>query len=536
MVYHAPTCVRPVWVDEELLVDQSLLATIINNHQTTLSRLADTWVNWGASAFYLTDGAGTILAQWPAVASLGSVTFAAPIVINGQGIGKLHVCGKDGAIARLRLTTDAQLLSDILQLEYELERMTTDIIDQQDRLMALHQLAQSTRVHKGLSQTLSDLAQITAQLLKTDYAFMALQHEQQPPLLAVYPQGQWSDAWWPSLLAHFEYGATKQQWLFQEDDALLAMVAAPMRNLLVKRIPVRSATALLLGAANKCDGDFQAPDLKLFSTIAEPAAANLENALLHQEMLVQTRIQTEMDLARQVQMRLLPQRTPSIAGIELAAQSRPASHVGGDFYDFVTNNEQILTLMLGDVSGKGMPAALLMAMLRSVLRGKALEMTTPAPARLLGNTNEYLHHDFSEVDMFATLFVGQYDWRCHRLYYANDGHAPVIYRPVEGPARLLPADAPPLGLLPVNLAEQYILDFQPGDLLVITSDGFSEAEDQQGELFGYDRLLQLIDEYAAADAAGLIQQIFTTIDQYTGQRSQADDQTLLVLKRTNGHG
>jgi sigma-B regulation protein RsbU (phosphoserine phosphatase) len=337
-------------------------------------------------------------------------------------------------------------------------------------------------------------------------------------------------------LAYFEHGATKEQWLLQQEDTLLTALNIPMRNLLAKRIPVRRDTSLLLGAANKYDGDFQAPDLKLFSTIAEPAAANLENALLHQEMLVQTRIQTEMDLARQVQMRLLPQRTPALAGIELAAQSRPASHVGGDFYDFVTGNEPILTLMLGDVSGKGMPAALLMAMLRTVLRGKAQEMTTPAPERLLGNTNESLHHDFSEVDMFATLFVGQYDWRCHRLYYANDGHAPVIYRPVQGPARLLEADAPPLGLLPVNLAEQYTLDFQPGDILIITSDGFSEAEDQQGELFGYERLLQLVDDFATADAAGLIQQIFTTVDQFTGDHPQADDQTLLVLKRTNCHG
>ena len=517
-------------------MDQSLLATIINNHQTTLSRLADAWMDWGASAFYLTDAADKVLAQWPTVVGIGPATFAAPIVISGRVVGKLHICGKESTIARLRLGTDAQMFSDVLQLKYELERMTTDIIDQQDRLMALHQLAQSTRVHNGLGQTLADLAQITAHLLKTDYAFMALQRDQQPPLLAVYPEEQWSDGWWPALLAYFEHGATKEQWLLQQEDTLLTALNIHMRNLLAKRIPVRRDTSLLLGAANKYDGDFQAPDLKLFSTIAEPAAANLENALLHQEMLVQTRIQTEMDLARQVQMRLLPQRTPALAGIELAAQSRPASHVGGDFYDFVTGNEPILTLMLGDVSGKGMPAALLMAMLRTVLRGKAQEMTTPAPERLLGNTNESLHHDFSEVDMFATLFVGQYDWRCHRLYYANDGHAPVIYRPVQGPARLLEADAPPIGLLPVNLAEQYTLDFQPGDILIITSDGFSEAEDQQGELFGYERLLQLVDDFATADAAGLIQQIFTTVDQFTGDHPQADDQTLLVLKRTNCHG
>lgn len=514
------------------IVNHPLLATITDAHQDAMSRLADAWADQGASAFYLTDQADNILVQWPPFPPVERSSFTAPITISGRPVGKLHVCGKDTTAARLRLVTDAHMLSEILQLEYELERMTTDIIDQQDQLMALHQLAQTTRVHNGLIQALRDLAQITAQLLKTEYAFMALLRDQQTPLLAVYPPENWTETWWQPLLKLFEKGSAKQQWLFHQHDPLLISLATPMRNLLVKRIPVRLDTVLLLGAANKLDGDFQAPDLKLFSTIAEPAAANLENALLHQEMLVQTRIQTEMDLARQVQMRLLPQRTPSIPGLELAAQSRPASHVGGDFYDFITNSEQILTLTLGDVSGKGMPAALLMAMLRTVLRGKAQEMHGPAPAQLLGNTNEYLYTDFSDVDMFATVFVGQYDCRCHQLHYANDGHAPVIYRPVQGSARLLAADAPPLGLLPTNLAEQYTIAFQPGDLLVVTSDGFSEAENKQGEMFGYERLLQVVDQLATAEAAGLIQGIFTTVDHFTGGQPQSDDQTLLVLKRT----
>jgi phosphoserine phosphatase RsbU/P len=512
-------------------VNDTLLATIIDVHQASISRLADAWADLGASAFYLTDQANKVLIQWPPFPPARHATFAAPIFINGQPVGKLHVCGTHTTVAQLRLATDAQMVSDILQLEYELERMTTDIIDQQDQLMALHQLAQITRVHHDLKRPLIALAQITAHLLKTEYAFIALQREQQPPLLAGHPQENWSEEWSNALLKLFENGGTKQQWLFHQHDSLLASLNSSMRNLLIKRIPVRPGTYLLLGAANKIDGDFQAPDLKLFSTIAEPAAASLENAILHQEMVDQTRIQTEMDLARQVQMHLLPQHTPSLPGIELAAQSRPASHVGGDFYDFITSNEQILTLTLGDVSGKGMPAALLMAMLRTVLRGKALEMHKPAPEQLLGNTNEYLYSDFSEVDMFATLFVAQYDYRCHRLYYANDGHAPVIYRPAHQPAYLLVADSPPLGVLPMNLAEQHSLEFQPGDLLVITSDGFSEAENNAGEMFGYDRLLELVDTLATASAATIIHTMFATITAFTGDHAQSDDQTLLVFKR-----
>jgi phosphoserine phosphatase RsbU/P len=134
--------------------------------------------------------------------------------------------------------------------------------------------------------------------------------------------------------------------------------------------------------------------------------------------------------------------------------------------------------------------------------------------------------------MFATIFVGQYDVQQHILRYANDGHAPVIYRPAQGTATLLAADAPPLGLLPTNLAAEHTLDFQADDLLVIASDGFGEAENSTGEMFGIERLLQLIDELAASPAQEIIRQLFERIDQFTGDYAQSDDQTVLIMKRT----
>ena len=248
-------------------------------------------------------------------------------------------------------------------------------------------------------------------------------------------------------------------------------------------------------------------------------------------MLAQARIQTEMELAKQVQIHLLPQHTPELPGIALAAQSRPASHVGGDFYDFVVSVNHLLSLTFGDVSGKGMPAALLMAMLRTVLRGKSKEMTAAEPAWLLSVTNESLYNDFSDLNMFATVFVAQYDPHHHLLHYANDGHAPVIFRPVHGHARLLAADAPPLGMLPINLAESYQLALEPGDLLVVASDGFSEAERSGGEMFGYDRLLHFVDQHAACGPSELLQRLFETVDSFSSGYLQADDQTALILKR-----
>jgi phosphoserine phosphatase RsbU/P len=142
-----------------------------------------------------------------------------------------------------------------------------------------------------------------------------------------------------------------------------------------------------------------------------------------------------------------------------------------------------------------------------------------------------LYDDFSEVDMFATVFIGQYDYDKHILYYANDGHAPVIYRPAAGPAVLLPADAPPLGILPISLAERQMIAFQPGDLLVVTSDGFSEAERCDAEMFGYDRLLQLIDHLVALPAEAMMKSMFSAIQNFSGEHPQSDDQTVLILRR-----
>ena len=517
---------------EDSILATSILVTVVQMHDASLRDLASNWLASAGCDLSITDRDATIIAQWPPKQKVGRATLSAPLQLNGECIGRLQICGQITPQIEQRLATEARLISSLTQLEYELETMTTDLIDQQDHLMALHQLAQTIRVDHDIRQNLTNLARITAQLLKTEVAFMVFQAAGEAPLPVVYPPKDWEDALWPTLIAELEHTPAKNQWLLQENDPLLHRLTIPVRNLLVKKIVIRPGVSLILGAAHKASGDFHAPDLKLFSTIAGPAGASLENTLLQQEILDQTRIQTEMELAARVQMHLLPQFIPQLAGLELAAQSNPTFHVGGDFYDLITDLSHLLTFTLGDVSGKGMPAALLMAMLNTVLRGKAKEMTSAAPEVLLNIANEWLYNDFSEVSMFATVFIGQYDYKNHLLCYANDGHAPVIYRPANGPAVLLPADAPPLGVLPTSLAERQMIQFQPGDLLVVASDGFSEAERVDGEMFGYDRLLQLVDQLATLPVPDLMKTMFAVVQNFSGDHPQSDDQTLLILRRT----
>jgi sigma-B regulation protein RsbU (phosphoserine phosphatase) len=247
-----------------------------------------------------------------------------------------------------------------------------------------------------------------------------------------------------------------------------------------------------------------------------------------------------MELAQRVQLRLLPQEIPRIAGLDVHARSRPALQVGGDFYDFITDGRHF-TFTVGDVSGKGMPAALLMAMTRTALRSKSRFMTKASPAAIMERANVDLYDDFTEVGMFATTFVGQYLAQERRMIYANAGHSPVMYCPAGGPVRLLEADGPALGVLPTSLCETQSLALGPGDLLIVATDGLNEANSPDGELFGYDRLLGLVEALADRPAAEIATGLYAAVEQHGSGQSpepgatfpaahQDDDQTLVVIK------
>ncbi|MFN8442658.1 MAG: PP2C family protein-serine/threonine phosphatase [Caldilineaceae bacterium] len=507
-------------------MNETILNSLIESQHPVLEQLANAWEALGASEFSIT--AKDVHEPQNQVASDENL-LTEIICVNGSPVGWLSVRGSSDLRPRLR--ADAQIISTLVQQEYEIEKMTSELIDQQDQLMALHQLANATRRQYDFQQMLESLAAVAARLLKAEGAFMELRVQENEPHLGVFPREEWAQRLWSSLIIKMESASVRNPLLLQGQDPALKKLGIPIRNLLANQIWVRTGVSLILGVVNKLGGDFQTPDVKLLSTISEPTGASLENALLQRDLLNQTRIQTEMELAKQVQMRLLPQQIPHFADLDLAVHSRPAFQVGGDFYDFVESKDHRLNFVVGDVSGKGMPAALLMTMMRTALRGRVQESQLPAVDRILDGTNQDLYQDFSDVDMFATVFLGQYDAQTQLLHYANQGHSPVIYRPQGGSAKLLIADAPPLGVLPLSLAQAYTIKLCVGDLLIMASDGFSEAERSDGEMFGYDRMLQLVDQFADESANGLLERMFEAVQNFAAGHRQSDDQTILVLKR-----
>jgi phosphoserine phosphatase RsbU/P len=448
--------------------------------------------------------------------------LSAPIQVDGNKPGELRVYGLTGAAVETRLAADARLIGRIASQEYELDIMTLELIENQDQVLALYELTQSTRNQLNPDDTLTALTSAAARLVKAGAACgVMISHH--PVEIIHYPEPLLTQ---PTIMAFFgQLQDSGRRILLQGEGALPEGVS----SLLIEPVRIRGEIRAALALMNKPEG-FLSPDIKLLQAIADYAGAQLESALLYQESLSQARLQTEMELAQNVQVRLLPQTLPQVEGLDIFAGSLPALQVGGDFYDCVYQPGQPFTFTVGDVTGKGMPAALLMAMTRTTIRSKVRSMPDPNPANIIWAANEDMYDDFTEVGMFATVFIGQYHHEDRLVYYANSGHSPVIFCPAGETAFLLEADGTAMGVLPDSLSQNQFLKLRPGDVLVTATDGFSEARSKANDMYGYERLLRLVESLAHQPAQQIATGMFEAIATFSAGHQQDDDQTLFVIK------
>ncbi len=499
---------------------------VVTARRPQLNAVAQAWLTLGATSFAIW-GDGERLAAWPPVADAPSAYLAAPVIVAGRPTGELRLAGLEGDTWRLRLDADARLLAHLVEVEADLEGITAELIDQQDQLLALYELTQSTRSHLDIDQMLLSVAREAGRLTKADGAILVFGADGDQMIAQQHPQ---------PLLDHDALAALFRVLLGAGRDLLLNMSTPsipfppPVRSLVSVPIEIRGQLAALLLLVNKVDGGFIAADLKLARAIADHAGAQLENLLLYQETLAQAQLRTELDLAAKIQLRLLPQAVPREAGLDIGAASRPALQVGGDFYDLIQRPHQPFVFVVGDVSGKGMSAALLMAMSRTVIRSNARSEGAGQPVEIIERVNEDLYDDFTEVGMFATTFIAQYDHARREVDYVNAGHSPVIYCPADGDAQLLQADGTAVGVLPISLCEQQSLRMADGDVLLVASDGLSEARDAKGDLFGYDRLLRLAEALRTKAAKEIVAGFLDAVERFGAGHPQDDDQTLVVVK------
>lgn len=274
-------------------------------------------------------------------------------------------------------------------------------------------------------------------------------------------------------------------------------------------------------------------------TIGEIRVAGYTGAVVHQQLAFTTsllsylaQLEFELELAKQVQRGFLPTPPAAMVGLQIWAESRPARQVGGDYYDLIQPTPNQLIFAVGDIVNKGISAALLMAVLHKVIRTGIKLAAPPTPAAILAYTSADMYEEFDRAAMFATAFLGHFDGAKRTVTYCNAGHAPVIYRPARGAARLLPADYAPLGVMQQRVYTEQTLCLGPGDLLIVATDGLVEASDWAGQRFGYDKLLAVVDRLADRSAQELAVTLLAAVAQFSGNGIQEDDQTVLILKGT----
>lgn len=279
-------------------------------------------------------------------------------------------------------------------------------------------------------------------------------------------------------------------------------------------------------------------DLRLLQSVATQTGLALENsqltARIASEVAQRERLNREVEIAREVQERLFPQNLPTISGLDYCGACRPALGVGGDYYDFLLLPNDRFGIAIGDVSGKGISAALLMASLQASLRGQAITETNDL-AELMGNVNR-LVYDASAENRYATFFYGQYEPLSRTLSYVNAGHnPPMIFRRRDDDWEILRLDAGGcvVGLLPNFPYTQSSVTLQPGDLFIGFTDGISEAMNPAEEEWGEEQMMLMTKSVYGMPAADILASLVKAADEFASGAKQHDDMTLIVVRVVN---
>jgi sigma-B regulation protein RsbU (phosphoserine phosphatase) len=303
-----------------------------------------------------------------------------------------------------------------------------------------------------------------------------------------------------------------------------------LRSILCAPLRVQDKITGVIYVDNRLQaGIFTPEDRDLLSAIASSAAIAIENARLYQVAVEKGRMDRELEMARRVQSSLLPDHVPDFSGWEFAARWQPAHEVAGDYYDFAPCQDQKTGLVIADVTDKGMAAALFMALTRSAIRANVCGAATPAEG--ISGANRLVCAE-STRGLFVTLFFGLLDPASGEITYVNAGHnPPLFYRAAEDDLSLLKATGMPLGIDQAAAYSQRTIHMQPGDFLVLYTDGITEAFDEQGSEFGMERLQRVVYDVRGASVEEIQSSLLQTVNDFIDDTAPADDITMMVVKR-----
>lgn len=302
-----------------------------------------------------------------------------------------------------------------------------------------------------------------------------------------------------------------------------------IRSVLCVPLMVKSNLIGVLTVYNRKDSDsFSENDQRLLAIIAAQSAQVVENARLYEKEKDLVRMQEELRLAARIQQELLPKKPPTVPGYDIYGTTRPAQVIGGDYFDFVHIDDGHIGICIGDVSGKGLPASLLVSNLQATVRSHAMQNLPPK--ELVRKGNKVLFQNTSP-EKFATFFYAVLDTKEHVLHVSNGGHDHPFLFNKQGEHRRLKTGGIPLGMFEDFPYEEEEIPLEPGDLLVMYSDGITESMNALEEEFGETRLLNTLQKYRDASSTELIANITQATRAHAGDTPQMDDMTLVVLRR-----
>ena len=326
-----------------------------------------------------------------------------------------------------------------------------------------------------------------------------------------------------------------QSWVYGTSGNEQAALLALDTQVLLPLAPNNRMLGFISLGPKRSETPYSAADLQLLGAVASQTGLALENARLtesiRQEVAQRERLNRELEIARDVQQRLFPQTLPKVRGLDFAGYCRPVFGVGGDYYDFIKLSDGCLGIAIGDVSGKGIAAALMMASLQASLRGQTIKPCSTL-SEMIKHVNR-LVYDASADNRYATFFYAQYDPQSRTLRYVNAGHDPpfVCCKQADGREILrLTEGGLVVGLFPAAPYQEAQLTLQPGDVVVAFTDGISEAMNDAGQEWDEERLIETIRSCSSRSAADMINSILERVDAFTVGAQQHDDMTLVVMR------
>jgi sigma-B regulation protein RsbU (phosphoserine phosphatase) len=286
----------------------------------------------------------------------------------------------------------------------------------------------------------------------------------------------------------------------------------------------------LIYVDNPFHNRFQEEDLQVITTIASVASIKIEHERLLEERLEKRRMEEELKVASEIQMRLQPVAPPQIEGWDMTGVSFPCREIGGDYYDFIqSKRDNRIVIAVGDVSGKGTGAALLMSSLHAAVRAQS--QARVALCEVMSEINQYIYEN-SPSNKFLTLFYGSLDPQTGRLTYSNAGHNTPLLMRQSGEIVRLDKGGLPIGMMPGMSFMEDSVAFEAGDVLVIYSDGITESVNEGDDEFGEARLIEVIRNNLNRSASGIRDRIDEALSRFVGAAPPVDDMTLMIIKRT----